>query len=89
MTKTNKDYYVFDGQNATTGKPNEITGRMSNYGEVLTFRSKKEAVEYANNSRGTGIVKAGTKSIMRKYCLGMTVANFEEYLKYQDYSEVK
>ena len=80
-----KDYFVFDGQNASTGTPNRVTGRMSFYGQVLKFHSKKEAKQYEEESRSTDICIAGMKAIMRKYCLGMSVSQFEEHLFQIDY----
>ena len=83
-----KNYYVFNGQNASTGRPNKITGEMNFYGEVLVFSDKKTALEYVEdndtNFQST-ICKAGTKATMRKYCLGMSVFDFEEMLYQSDY----
>lgn len=86
MTKLNIDYYVFDGQNATTGSPNRITGRMSNYGNTLKFKTKKEALEYVEDYRGYAICRAGTKKTMRTYDLGCSVAIFEEYFHMVGYT---
>ena len=75
-----ENYYVFDGQNASTGEPNRRTGRMSFYGMVRKFESKREAIEYAADNekeQAQYITIAGTKSDMRKYCLGCSVADFE------------
>ena len=83
MKKT--DYYVFCGENATTGRPNSTTGNFSTYGEILLFHSKNSAIEYTENYRGYGICKAGNLAVMRKFCLGMTVNNFNEYVKYLEY----
>ena len=74
-----KNYYVFDGQNASTGEPNKVTGRMSFYGTVYSFESKKEALEYVadkDQDSAHQIIVAGTKSAMRGYCLGCSVADF-------------
>ena len=81
------DYYVFNGGNASTGSPNLNTGLLSYYGEILLFKSKKQAINYVNYSRSTGIVIASTKTKMRKYCQGMSTQNFNEYLKYLNYTE--
>jgi len=80
-----KDYFVFDGQNASTGTAHPITGRMSFYGEIMKFHSKEEALEYVDNYRGSDICKAGVKSTMRKYCLGISVESFERDLEWTDY----
>ncbi len=80
-----KYYYVFNGQNASTGSANKVTGFMSYYGSVIKFDSKKEALEYVDDKwNGNDIITAGTKRKMRTFCLGMSVRNFEEYLNYID-----
>ena len=81
------DYYVFDGENATTGEVNRNNGKMSNFGFVLKFRSKQDAVNYVNHYRGFGLCVAGTRQKMRGYCLGMSVRNFEEHLLMIDYEK--
>ena len=79
-----KNYYVFVGQNATTGEPNPRTGRMSNWGNVYIFDGKAEAIQYAKESE-TGniqdVIIAGTKKKMREFCRGISVAQFEENLE--------
>jgi len=75
---TKNDYYVFIGENATTGTPNKITGRMSYFGDILIFKSKKDAIEFVNDYRGYGLCIAGNKKKMREYSLGMSVSAFEE-----------
>ena len=82
-----EDYFVFDGENATTGDPNKITGRLSTWGEMLKFNSKSAAEEYVNNYRGYGICKAGTARALRKYSLGMSVKNYLEDLYLSDYKK--
>ena len=87
-----KKYYVFKGQNASTGKPNPITGRMNFYGDVLVFENKGIALAFVEDFEtpmANDICEAGTKRTMRKYCLGMSVVNFEEmihqtYYTYKD-----
>ena len=74
------NYYVFNGQNASTGEPNKVTGRVSFYGTVLAFETKKEALKYVEDNErceARYITVAGTKSDMRKYCLGSSVDDFE------------
>lgn len=80
-----KSYYVFKGQNASTGVPNKKTGRMSFFGSILKFDSKNDALKFVDeHDRGYAqqLCIAGTKKTMRKYCLGMTVKNIEECLSY-------
>ncbi|MCK5611504.1 hypothetical protein KAR91_57065 [Candidatus Pacearchaeota archaeon] len=89
MTKNysdfNGDHFVFVGENATTGKPNVVTGNMSYWGEMLKFHSKESANEYVIHYRGYGICKAGTARTLRKYSLGMSVLNYLEDLHFSDY----
>lgn len=84
-----KDYFVFDGQNASTGTPNKITGRMSFYGHYLKFKTKKEAAEYAEKNE-TGfagdILVAGTRNTLRKYDFGSSVLDYNYYLDQMDYT---
>jgi len=82
--KTSKYYYAFKGQNASTGDPNPITGRMSFWGEILCFDSakdRKKYIELKESCYAQDILVAGSKSSLRKYCLGMSVANYNDYLK--------
>lgn len=79
--------YVFKGQNASTGESNKITGRMSFYGEVLAFNTRKEAIQYVEDFETpyhSDICVIGGRRVMRQYCLGMTVASFNEYLDFED-----
>ena len=81
-----KDYFVFDGQNASTGTPNEITGRMSFYGHFLKFKTKKEAKDYVDHYRGYDICRAGTRNTLRKYDLGSSVLDYNFNLDQMDYT---
>ena len=78
-----KNYYLFVGQNATTGTPNEKTGRMSFYGCILKFISLKERAEYIEEKTGFScqekIVIGGIKE-MRSMNLGSSLANFNDYI---------
>ena len=80
----NSDYFVFDGENATTGTPNRTTGRLSNFGSMLKFNSKEAAALYVENYCGYGICKAGTARSLRKYNLGMSIQSYLEDLYYTD-----
>lgn len=74
-TKASQYHYVFIGQNATTGQPHPITGRMSNYGGFIAFKNKADAVRYANefySSNGLEFAVAGTVNTLRKYKRGMS-----------------
>lgn len=78
-----KNYYLFVGQRASTGTPNDKTGRMSMYGSVRRFRTLAERNE-CQNEVYTGephqLLVAGGKREMRRCCLGMSMYVFEQYL---------
>jgi len=79
-----KNYYVFIGQNATTGEPNPRTGRMSKWGDVSIFESKREALLFAaekETGNAQDVIVAGTKRTIREFCLGVSVAQFEENIE--------
>lgn len=80
-----KYFYAFKGQNATTGTPNIKTGLMSYYGDIITFssRAKRDRFfdEYYSNNPSEYVAKCN-KSTARQYCLGMSVYDFNEYMRY-------
>ncbi len=84
-----KNYYLFKGQNATTGKPNPTTGKMSYYGELLAFSTKQARDEYHenfyNHSNPSEFTKKCSRTTARGYFLGMSVDSFKEYLKLVDF----
>ena len=85
MKLTQKIHYAWIGQNATTGTPNYITGRLSKYGNVLAFSSRLLRDNYVDNFYNQNnpseyAVKVNKKS-GRAYNLGMSVFNYEEYLR--------
>ena len=76
-------WYVFDGQNTTTGNPNSRTGLHSIYGQLFAYSSKKEAMNYVEEAGGRfqgQICVAGGKRTMRKFFLGLSTKQFERYL---------
>lgn len=82
-------WFVFFGENATTGTPNARTGRMSYYGSIYGAKSKAEAKQIETEYRGTGFCKAGTARSLRKYCLGISVQSYLETLHcIPDYSDL-
>lgn len=85
MTKTDYSdfagqWFVFIGQNATTGTPNQLTGRMSTYGRYYgSFKTRKDAVEFAENhddGMAQTISVAGTARTLRRYSLGCPLFNY-------------
>ena len=84
----NKDYFVFDGQYASKGTANKITGRMSFYGSFLKFKTKKEAVEYVEKyetGNAGDILIAGTRNTLRRYDLGSSWLDYNFDLDQMDY----
>lgn len=84
-----KTYYLFVGQNATCGSPNKVTGHYSVYGRIYAFSSKSERDTVYNHLDGRNaqqkIVKGG-RSVMRSFCLGWSMIDFNGYLDSLDYS---
>lgn len=97
MTKTSevrktstitKDYYAWQGQNASTGSPHPITGRMSMYGQNLKFQTKEERDEYVEDfydQNGNEFCVACSLRTLRGYNLGTSMFNFEHDLACSDY----
>lgn len=79
-----KRFFVWVGQNATTGNANKSTGRYSMFGDVLEFSTKEKRDEFVSDyydpNNNEYAVAGGIKK-MRGYCLGMTVDDFEEYIE--------
>ena len=81
------NYYAFKGQNASFGKPNERTGLMSTYGDLIAFSSRANRDYFVENYYGNNpseFVVSANKKQARGYCLGMSVRSYEEYLRYVD-----
>lgn len=74
--------FVFVGQNATTGSPNPITGRLSYWGEFIGFKRRDDAKRYVDEFRSNGFdfVVMGTYRTLRKYKLGSSVYHYLESL---------
>jgi hypothetical protein len=73
--------YVFRGQNASTGTPNEKTGRMSMYGTIYKFENRADAVSFAGESGPCHtLIVVGGKARMRDLCLGLSMQQFEAHL---------
>lgn len=79
-------YYAWVGQNATTGSPNPKTGRMSMFGTLYRFDKKSDrdgyVDDYFNNENPSEYAVKVNKATARTYCLGMSVADYEDYLGY-------
>lgn len=90
MKNENKKWYAWVGQNASTGRPNEITGRMSMYGRNLVFRTKSDRDEFVddfyNHSNPSEFAVKCSKKQLRSYNLGESVRDFEEHLTQLSYT---
>lgn len=59
-----------DSLNTTTGQPNKKTGRLSIHGRIVV-----------GVAEGRNAVTGG-RAKMRKFCLGQSVADFNEYMDF-------
>lgn len=78
-----KSYYLWIGQNATTGKPNPITGYYSYYGRIIKFATKSLRDEYIDQWRSNNsseFIEPDNRKTARQYCLGDSVKDYLEYL---------
>ena len=78
-----KIFYGFEfiggNRTCTTGTPNANTGRLSIAGSIATF----DSVELRDEWLACGGDRiACTKRELRNFCLGVSVADFEEFLEY-------
>ncbi len=79
-----RKYYAWQGQNASTGEPNQQTGRMSLYGLNIVFGNRQDRDEYVDEFRSDNpsvFCKACTKTELRGYNLGDTIWEFENDLR--------
>lgn len=79
-----KKFYVWIGQNASTGTPNRLTGRLSMYGRYMAFKSDAYRNEYIDQWRSYNpseyIVKCNI-STGRQYSLGDTLKDYVDYME--------
>ena len=78
-------YLAFNGQNATTGTPNRLTGLSSMYGDIIAFTSKdnrdRYVAEYYDNNPSVFVVAVNRKQA-RGYNLGMSMYDYNEYIRF-------
>jgi hypothetical protein len=76
-------YYAWNGEMATTGTPNRITGNYSKWGDLFVADTKEEAEKWLDDQvyRPVRFVTT-SKARVRRQHLGMSVADFEEMLEY-------
>lgn len=85
-----KLFMAWVGQNATTGAANLLTGRMSKYGTLHVFSSKKlrdkfcDQYDYSFNCYPVPTNKKEAKSL---YCAGQSQYNFDRDLLCTSYSD--
>ena len=82
-----KEYLVFIGQNASTGNPHPITGRMSFWGWYKKFTTKESRKEYINDLclYLPEFAVMGTRRTLRKYSLGCSLAQYNEFLDWAEF----
>jgi hypothetical protein len=74
-----KHFYVWVGQNATTGAPNRLTGHLSFYGDFIAFKTKQQRDEYFDNWRRVNPSERCfkcTANTGRQFKLGMSVYDY-------------
>ena len=82
-----RKYYAWVGQNATTGTPNRITGRMSMYGQNYVFDSQEDRDEFVicyHDPNGNNHAEGCTYRQLRGKNLGCSVAMFKDVLDHCD-----
>jgi len=82
------EHLLFIGQNASTGQPHPVSGRMSFFGWYYKFKSREDRQAYLDNHYplcGSFRV-SGTRGTLRKYSLGST---WEQYNREIDMTEYK
>jgi len=80
-----KSFLLWIGQNATTGRPNRLTGHYSNYGRFVKFNSISERSAFVDQWRSNNpseFCKIVNRKTARQYCLGMSVRDYNEYIEY-------
>jgi len=83
-------YYSFEfksGPSTTIGEPNIKTGLMSVAGDLSAFDTTIERDEFVSNGVTTSPMRGNcriviTKKAARNLCLGMSMADYNEYLEW-------
>lgn len=78
-------FYAWVGQNASTGRPNPITGNYSMYGSVRAFKYRSDRDQYVADyydPNGNNFAVAGSFSSLRRFHLGMSVRDYAEHVAY-------
>ena len=89
LAKTIKnDYFFFDGESATWGTPHPLTGMHNKFGQTYRFKTKEEATSFYNQASYKPVQIIGKARAMRQYHLGVSVADFNEFLSDLEYENV-
>ena len=76
-----KNFYAYLGQNATTGTPHPVTGRMSMHGDIIAFSTIEKRDQFvAEYSDINKYAEKCNRKTAREYCQGMAVSNFNEWV---------
>ena len=79
-----KEFFAWVGQNATTGRPNLITGRLSMFGDFRKFDCRKTRDYYVENfynqSNPSEFAVKVNRQTGRKYDRGNSIRIYNEYL---------
>ena len=75
-------YFVFVGQNATTGQAHPVTGLYSNYGHIIAFKEKAGRDQFIEEFRPDGFTVAMpcNKQSARQYHLGQSMYIYNQIL---------
>ncbi len=83
--KSNRKFYAWAGQNASTGTPHPTTGRMSMYGNDYVFDNKEDrdlfVDEYRSDNPSEYCIACSYKEL-RSRNLGCSVADWKQDLDY-------
>lgn len=80
MVKYFYGFKLCGGRNTTTGEPNDKTGRMSIAGQPVVFKTMIERDKWV--ARSSKCLAVSGKSGLRKFCLGMSLTEFDEAVAY-------
>lgn len=76
-----KNFYAYVGQNATTGTAHATTGKFSMYGDIIAFSTIDKRDQFvAEYSDTNNYAEKCNRNTARKYCLGITVENFNDWV---------
>ena len=84
MNNSKRYYLAFVGQNATTGTPHPITGRMSMYGTLKAFSKRSDRDQFVEGfiTNGYEFCASCNKFSARKYHMGMSMYVYNQVLDY-------